>query len=108
MGDGVKVHILKSKPHAFGCCTHIKFLFKSKTIISSHTLVWTAGVTPVEIIKNSLFKTKNGQIIVNKFLELDDFAGVFAIGDCSQFNEVYNKRYPTTVQLAEAHAKLAA
>ncbi len=60
---------------------------KSKTIISSHTLVWTAGVTPVEIIKNSLFKTKKGQIIVNKFLEIDDFSGVFAIGDCSRFDE---------------------
>ena len=33
LGDGVKVHNLKSKPHAFSC-TQIKFLFKSKTIIS--------------------------------------------------------------------------
>ena len=81
---------------------------KSKTIISSHTLVWTAGVTPVEIIKNSLFKTKKGQIIVNEFLEIDDFSGVFAIGDCSRFDEAFSKRYPPTAQLAEAHAKLAA
>ena len=81
---------------------------KSKTSIKSHTLVWTAGVTPVEIIKNSLFKTTNGQIIVNEFLEVDNFPGVFAIGDCSRFNETFDKRYPPTAQLAEAHAKLTA
>ena len=83
-------------------------VIKSKTTIASHTLVWTAGVTPVEIIKNSLFKTNNGQIIVNEFLEIDDFTGVFAIGDCSRFNDTRNKHYPPTAQLAEAHAKLAA
>ncbi len=81
---------------------------KSKTSIKSHTLIWTAGVTPVEIIKNSLFKTTNGQIIVNEFLEVDNFPGVFAIGDCSRFNETFDKRYPPTAQLAEAHAKLVA
>ena len=80
---------------------------KSKTIIASHTLVWTAGVTPVEIIKNSLFKTKRGQIIVNEFLEIDDFSGVFAIGDCSQFDEVISKRYPPTAQLAEGSCKIS-
>ena len=81
---------------------------KSKTSIKSHTLIWTAGVTPVEIIKNSLFKTTNGQIIVNEFLEVDNFPGVFAIGDCSRFDETFDKRYPPTAQLAEAHAKLTA
>jgi len=34
----------------------------SKNIINSHTLVWTAGVTPVEIIQNSIFKIKKGKI----------------------------------------------
>ena len=81
---------------------------KPKTIIPSYTLVWAAGITPVDIIKKSIFKTKKGQIIVNKFLELPDFSGVFAIGDCSRFDESISKSYPPTAQLAEAHAKLAA
>ena len=81
---------------------------KQKTIIPSYTLVWAAGITPVDIIKKSIFKTKKGQIIVNKFLELPDFSGVFAIGDCSRFDESISKSYPPTAQLAEAHAKLAA
>ena len=81
---------------------------KSKTIIPSYTLVWAAGITPVDIIKKSVFKTKKGRIIVNEFLELPDFFGVFAIGDCSRFDEPTNKSYPPTAQLAEAHAKLVA
>jgi len=80
----------------------------SKNIINSHTLVWTAGVTPVEIIQNSIFKIKKGKIIVNEFLEIPNHPGVFAIGDCSQFNDEVNNKYPPTAQLAEAHAKLVA
>ena len=81
---------------------------KSKIKIYTHTLVWTAGVTPVEIIRNSIFKTKKGQIIVNQFLETSDFSGVFAIGDCAHIDDESKKRYPPTAQLAEAHAKLTA
>ena len=80
----------------------------SKNIINSHTLVWTAGVTPVEIIQNSIFKIKKGKIIVNEFLEISNYPGVFAIGDCSQFDDEVNNKFPPTAQLAEAHAKLVA
>ena len=80
----------------------------SKNIINSHTLVWTAGVTPVEIIQNSIFKIKKGKIIVNEFLEIPNHPGVFAIGDCSQFGDEVNNKFPPTAQLAEAHAKLVA
>ena len=80
----------------------------SKNIINSHTLVWTAGVTPVKIIQNSIFKIKKGKIIVNEFLEIPNYTGVFAIGDCSQFDDEVNNKFPPTAQLAEAHAKLVA
>ena len=80
----------------------------SKKVIDSHTLVWTAGVTPAEIIQKSVFKLKKGKIIVNEFLEIPDYPGIFAIGDCSQFDDEINNKFPPTAQLAEAHAKLAA
>lgn len=80
----------------------------SKNIINSHTLVWTAGVTPVEIIQNSIFKIKKGKIIVNEYLEIPNYPDVFAIGDCSQFDGGVDSKFPPTAQLAEAHAKLAA
>lgn len=77
--------------------------------IQTKTLIWTAGVTPVDTIKNSIFKTEKGKMVVNEFLEIPDFSGVFAIGDCCQtIDPVTKKPYAPTAQLAEAHGKIAA
>lgn len=77
--------------------------------IQTKTLIWTAGVTPVDTIKNSLFKTDRGRIIVNEFLQVPQFPEVYAIGDCSlTIDPQTNKPYPPTAQNAEAEAKIAA
>ncbi len=77
--------------------------------ILTRTLIWTAGVTPVDIIKKSVFKTNRGGIVVNEFLETPDFPEVFAIGDCCYLvNPQTNKPYPPTAQSAEAGAKTVA
>ncbi len=77
--------------------------------IQTRTLVWTAGVTPVDTIRDSMFKTDKGKIIVNEYLEVPDFPGVYVIGDCSLTIDPRTKRpYPPTAQNAEAEAKIAA
>ena len=77
--------------------------------IITKTLIWTAGVTPVNTIKRSMFKTEKGKLLVNDFLEVQKFPGVFAIGDCALFIDPITKRpFPPTAQIAEAQAKMAA
>jgi len=77
--------------------------------IQSKTVIWTAGVTPVNTIKRSLFKTDKGKIIVNDYLEVTDFPGVFAVGDCALFLDPKTQRpFAPTAQIAEAQAKVAA
>lgn len=77
--------------------------------IQSKTVIWTAGVTPANTIKRSLFKTDKGKIIVNDYLEVVDFPGVFAIGDCALFLDPKTQRpFAPTAQIAEAQAKIAA
>lgn len=77
--------------------------------IITKTLIWTAGVTPVNTIKRSMFKTDKGKVIVNDYLEVSDFAGVFAIGDCALHIDPLTQRpLPPTAQIAEAQAKIAA
>ncbi len=77
--------------------------------IRSRTVIWTAGVTPVNTIKRSLFKTKGGKVIVDETLEVRDFPGVFAIGDCAlSIDPEGGKAFPPTAQTAEAQAKVAA
>lgn len=79
------------------------------TGIRTHTLIWTAGVTPVNVIKRSLFKTQKGMIAVDDSLEVDGFAGTFAIGDCALTIDPNTKKpFAPTAQLAEAGAKTAA
>ena len=55
-----------------------------------------------------MFKTNKGKIVINKFLELKEFPGVFAIGDCALFvDPITNKPLPPTAQIAEAQAKIS-
>jgi NADH dehydrogenase len=78
-------------------------------VIRTKTLIWTAGVTPVNTIKRSMFKTDKGKVIVNDFLEVPEFSGVFAIGDCALFMDPQtNRPFAPTAQIAEAQAKIAA
>ena len=78
-------------------------------VIRTKTLIWTAGVTPVNTIKRSMFKTDKGKVIINDFLEVQDFPGVFAIGDCALHLDPETQRpLPPTAQIAEAQAKVAA
>ncbi len=77
--------------------------------IITKTLVWTAGVTPVNTIKRSMFKTERGKIVVNEYLEVPEFPGIFAIGDSALFIEPKTKRpLPPTAQIAESQAEIAA
>jgi NADH dehydrogenase len=77
--------------------------------IETKTLIWTAGVTPVDTIKNSMFKTDKGKVIVNENLQVPQFPEVYVIGDCSLTVDPRTKKpYPPTAQNAEAEAKLAA
>ncbi len=78
-------------------------------VVRTKTLIWTAGVTPVNTIKRSMFKTEKGKVVVNNYLEVTDFPGVFAIGDCALHIDPKTQRpLPPTAQIAEAQAKIAA
>ncbi|ABK78455.1 NADH dehydrogenase, FAD-containing subunit [Cenarchaeum symbiosum A] len=77
--------------------------------IRTNTLVWTAGVTPVNTIKRSLFKTEKGKIVVDGFLAVPEFPGVFAVGDCALSVDPGSGRpFPPTAQLAEAQGETVA
>lgn len=77
--------------------------------IQTKTLIWTAGITPVNTIKRSIFKTNRGKMVVDEYLEAEGYPGVFAAGDCALFIDPSTKKpYAPTAQLAEAQAKRVA
>ncbi len=64
---------------------------KDGEIIDCQIVGLTAGVSPnVEFVKSSNIEVERG-IKVNKFLETN-IPGVYAVGDCAQFNESINGR----------------
>lgn len=76
--------------------------------IRTRTLVWTAGVTPVNTIKRSVFRTEKGKVVVDGNLEVPGFPGVFAVGDCAACADPGSGRpYPPTAQVAIMQARAA-
>jgi NADH dehydrogenase len=51
--------------------------------IESTTLVWTAGTAPNPLIEALPCAKEHGRLTVNEFLEVADYPGVWALGDCA-------------------------
>jgi NADH dehydrogenase FAD-containing subunit len=71
--------------------------------ISTSTIIWSGGVSPNPIIEELPCEhdKKSGRIVVNKFLEVQGYPGVFAIGDCAYIIDPNTGNpYPPTAQHA--------
>jgi NADH dehydrogenase len=64
-------------------CNSVKL--KDGRTISTSTIIWSGGVVPNPITEELPCEhdKKSGRIAVNKFLEVQGYPGVFAIGDCA-------------------------
>lgn len=85
-------------------CTPTSVLFEKygmQTKISTHTIVWAAGVKANSIIKESDFTTNKGKIEVNNDMRSPEYDNVFVIGDCALIMDFEKgKPYPPTAQIA--------
>lgn len=71
------------------------------TIIKADTLVWTAGTSPSALLEELSCTKDRGRIIVNQYLEVPGFPGVWALGDCASVPDPHTgKAYPPTAQHA--------
>jgi NADH dehydrogenase FAD-containing subunit len=84
---------------------------KDGRIITTNTVIWSAGVGPNPIVEEIPCKhdQRSGRIVVNKFLEVEEYPGVFAIGDCAFIlNPNTGNPYPPTAQHAIREGTVAA
>ncbi|MGI0018493.1 MAG: NAD(P)/FAD-dependent oxidoreductase [Nitrosotalea sp.] len=83
---------------------------KDGTVIETHTLVWAGGVTPEKIVKELQCEhDRGGRIIVDEYLGVKGFGGVYALGDCASITDLHTgKPYPPTAQNAVEQAKIVA
>jgi NADH dehydrogenase len=79
------------------------------TVIKTNTLVWTAGTSPNPLLETLPCKKERGRICVNEYLEVPDWSGVWALGDCALIpDRETGKPYPPTAQHALREAKTVA
>ena len=90
--------------------TAASVIFNNGTTIACHTLIWTGGITPDNLI-SKIFECnhdKSGKIITNNYLQVQGWSNVFAIGDCAFITDPSTgKSCPPTAQYAIRQAKVA-
>jgi NADH dehydrogenase len=77
--------------------------------ISARTLVWTAGTMPAALLMTLPCRMEDGRLLVKDTLEIPDWPGVYALGDCALIPDRLTGKYcPPTAQHALRAGKLAA
>jgi NADH dehydrogenase len=80
------------------------------TRIASNLIIWTAGITPVPILANLPCAQERGHVVADEYLQVQNWPGVWALGDCAQVPDLTNpgKFCPPTAQHATRQAPVVA
>ena len=79
------------------------------TFIRSNTIVWTAGTSPHPLLATLPCAKERGRLVVNEYLELPEWPGVWALGDCAVVpDKRTGKPHPPTAQHALREGKIVA
>jgi NADH dehydrogenase len=79
------------------------------SVVRSRTLIWTAGTSPHPTLGMLPCMKDRGRIVVNEYLEVEGFPGVWALGDCAVVPDHRNgKPHPPTAQHALREGKVVA
>ncbi len=89
---------------------HVQTPSKEKKIFPTDLLIWTGGVKPNPLIRESFQTTsKNGALTVNEYLQSTAFPFIFAAGDNAYFIDSKDQKpAPMLAQIAFAQGKLIA
>ncbi len=78
------------------------------TMVKANILVWTAGTSPNPLLEMLPCKKEKGRVVVNQFMEVPEYPGVWALGDCAVVPDPAGKPYPPTAQHAIREGKVLA
>jgi len=77
--------------------------------IRASTLVWTAGTAPNPLLARLPLPNRGGRVLVNEYLEVPGWPGVWALGDCALVPDARTGGfYPPTAQHALREGRVAA
>jgi NADH dehydrogenase len=79
------------------------------SFLRSKTLIWTAGTTPNPLLASLPCPKDRGRVLVDENLEVPDWPGVWALGDCTLVPDVHTGKYcPPTAQHALRQGRVVA
>jgi NADH dehydrogenase len=79
------------------------------TTVPTNALVWTAGISPHALLATLPCHKEKGRVLVNECLDVPEWPGVWALGDCALVPDVKTGTFhPPTAQHALREGKLAA
>lgn len=110
------LQVLKKKKIEIMLNTEVKEVGPDYIIINDNkkifgeTIIWVGGIKPAELnFSQKVSKTPNGKLLVNKYLQLENYKNVFALGDIAAFSaERADDFLPALAQVAEKEAKMVA
>ena len=77
--------------------------------IKTNTLIWTGGNAPHPLLTTLPCQKERGRPLVNEFLEVPEWPGVWAAGDCAAIRDPRTEKlYPPTAQHALRQGKVLA
>jgi NADH dehydrogenase len=77
--------------------------------IPSCTVIWTAGTTPNPLLAALPCARERGRVVVNEYMEVPEWPGVWALGDCALVPDgKTGTYYPPTAQHALREGKVLA
>jgi len=89
--------------------TDREVMLSDGTSVTTNTLVWTAGICPNSLLETLPCTKERGRVLVNEYLEVPEWPGVWAIGDCALVpNLKTGASHPPTAQHALREGKVAA
>jgi NADH dehydrogenase len=79
------------------------------TTVPTNTLVWTAGISPHALLDTLPCPKAKGRVLVNEYLEVPGWPGVWALGDCALVPDAKTGAFhPPTAQHALREGRVAA
>ncbi len=79
------------------------------TTVPTNTLVWTAGISPHVLLDTLPCPKTKGRILVNQYLEVSGWPGLWALGDCALVPDPKTGEFhPPTAQHALREGRVAA
>jgi NADH:ubiquinone reductase (H+-translocating) len=79
------------------------------TTIKTNTLLWTAGTSPNPLLSSLPCQKDRGRLLVNEYLQVKGWPGVWALGDCALVPDLTTGKYcPPTAQHALREGRIVA